>query len=54
MKWRDFIDFRRLNEINITISAYLPRMSDILEEAMKFRWFSKVDLIKVYWQKPLG
>lgn len=52
--WRVCIDFRKLNERTITIPANIPRIEDLLDLLSRYNFFTKIDLIKGYWQIPIA
>ena len=53
-KWRGFIDFRWLNENNLSDGYPLPRIDDILIPQSRHTVFSILDLKDAFHQVPLA
>jgi transposase InsO family protein len=52
--YRLCVNYKKLNDITSKIHYPLPRISDILEAAVKGKYFSKIDLKSGYWQIPVA
>ncbi|GFX35307.1 retrovirus-related Pol polyprotein from transposon 17.6 [Trichonephila clavipes] len=52
-KWRLVLDFRKLNEINLTQDFVIPTLDDILHEISGSNYFSALDMKSAFNQIPL-
>lgn len=48
------IDFRKLNRVTVFDAEPMPNMEEMFARLSKYRYFSKIDLSKGYWQVPLA
>ncbi|XP_060580696.1 uncharacterized protein LOC132737428 [Ruditapes philippinarum] len=48
------IDFRQINKCTVFDAEPMPNMEQIFSKLSKYRYFSKIDLSKGYWQVPLS
>ena len=51
--YRFCTDFRKVNSVTKTDSYPIPRIDDCIDRIGHFRYVSKFDLLKGYWQVPL-
>ena len=47
------IDYRKLNAITITDAEPIPNQEDLFIQLGQAKYFSKIDLVKGYWQLPV-
>ncbi|GFW64820.1 retrovirus-related Pol polyprotein from transposon 17.6, partial [Trichonephila clavipes] len=52
-KWRLVLDFRKLNEITLTLDFAIPTLDDILHEVSGANYFSALDMKSAFNQIPL-
>jgi len=48
------IDFRQLNKVTVFDAEPMPNMDEMFSKLAKYKYFSKLDLSKGYWQVPLS
>lgn len=47
------IDYRKLNAITVTDAEPIPNQEDLFIQLRNAKYFSKIDLVKGYWQLPV-
>lgn len=48
------IDFRQLNKVTVFDSEPMPNVEEMFSKLSQYKYFSKIDLSKGYWQVPLS
>ena len=51
-KWRDVVDFRKLN-VTVGDSCPIPNITDVLDSLGKSKYFSTIDCANGFWQIPV-
>jgi len=45
-------NFRKVNNISVPDPFLLPRVEDLLDRVGKFKYLTKLDMTRGYWQVP--